>query len=219
MEWTRERDCIAEGQGFLLLPGHWHRYRPDPDTGWEEDWFELRGSIVDRWVNRGLFNARIFHLEKDSFRRMDALHQLAEDSRRDPGELAGLAMSLLASACSRGANSTATERKTQRHDLVAEARSLLRQGRSVAETARQVGTSYPTLNRTFKELTGLTPKTYARQIRLARAEALLAGGGLTVKEVAAELGYGSAGHFSAEFKRAYGKAPRHWREKLMRERK
>jgi hypothetical protein len=40
IEWTRERHRIAAGQGFLLLPGQWHRYRPDPATGWEEDWFE-----------------------------------------------------------------------------------------------------------------------------------------------------------------------------------
>jgi len=53
----------------------------------------------------------------------------------------------------------------------------------------------------------LTPKDYVGQIRMARAEEMLAGTELSVKEVAARLGYHSASHFSLDFKRAHGVSP------------
>ena len=36
---TRQKECeIREGDMFLLFPGEWHNYRPDPHTGWHESW-------------------------------------------------------------------------------------------------------------------------------------------------------------------------------------
>jgi transcriptional regulator GlxA family with amidase domain len=70
--------------------------------------------------------------------------------------------------------------------------------------------SHLTLYQKFKQATGLAPKEYAREIRLARAEDLLAGSDLSVKEITGRLGYYSASHLSLEFKKARGKAPSQW---------
>jgi AraC-like DNA-binding protein len=170
---------------------------------------------VERWLAEGLLNERVFKPSAECFEQMDRLHETS-GGHQDPGESAGLAMALLAKVLSSTTQGKGRERKTRRHDLVARARGLLGEGWPVAAVAQEVGVSYPTLNRIFKKLAGISPKTYARQIRLARAEAYLAGEGLTIKEIAAELGFHSPGHFSAEFKRAYGYAPLHWRERLRR---
>lgn len=215
VEWTRERRQVSAGQAFLIVPGVWHRYRPDASTGWTEDWLELRGEMVERWLAEDLLKERVFKPSVDCFERMDQLHQIA-GRHQDPGESAGLAMALLAKVLASAVSGTGRERKTRRRDLVAHARRLLGEGWPVAAVAQEVGVSYPTLSRIFKDLSGISPKAYARQIRLARAEAYLAGEGRTIKEIAAELGFHSAGHFSAEFKRAYGCAPLHWRERLRR---
>ena len=33
---------------FFLTPGHWHRYRPNLETGWNERWISLSGDLLHR---------------------------------------------------------------------------------------------------------------------------------------------------------------------------
>lgn len=64
------------------------------------------------------------------------------------------------------------------------------------------------LSKTFKEATGISPINYLIQIRLNHArELLLENEHLTVKEIAKQVGYEDAYHFSKLFKKYYGKAP------------
>ncbi len=39
---------------ILLFPGIWHRYRPEPVTGWTERWISLNGEIAHRLVEQRL---------------------------------------------------------------------------------------------------------------------------------------------------------------------
>jgi len=84
----------------------------------------------------------------------------------------------------------------------------------VEEVARRLGVSYQSLYRQFKQTTGISPKDFANQVRRARAEELLAGTNLRVKEIAARLGYHSASHFSLEFKSIHGISPSLWKQRI-----
>ncbi len=197
---------------FLLPPGSWHRYRPDSDTGWTEDWFELRGPTVDMWLKNGALHSAPVQIGRSPvfWRRFAELHKLCRIHR--PGYravAAGLAMTLLASVVSRSFTSQ-LNKKSDLPDLARRARELLMQGNEVDAVAHTLGVSYLTLYRNFKRAMGLAPKEYAREIRLARAEELLAGTTLSVKEIAARLGYYSAAHFSLEFKKHRGQPPSRW---------
>ena len=44
---------IAVGSVILLRPGVWHRYKPDPETGWRESWIEMRGREVTDLLQSG----------------------------------------------------------------------------------------------------------------------------------------------------------------------
>jgi AraC-like DNA-binding protein len=81
---------------------------------------------------------------------------------------------------------------------------------TVAEIAEQVNMSASAFAHLFKELTGSSPYQFLQQARLERARTLLAGGGLTVGEVARVVGYRSGSHFSNEFRRRFGTSPRAW---------
>ena len=214
VEWSDERSVVSEGMAFLILPGVWHRYRPNPERGWTEDWCELRGDMVDLWVEKGVFQDRVFRPETDCFRRMADLHQCVHDPQSSPAAKAALAMAVLAGVVYHVADPRARRKKTYKLDKMSKARKLLAEGSTVVDVAKQVGCSPPTLNRLFHELMGISPKAYAQQIRFSRSEALLAGGGLSIKEIAAELGFNSPNHFSAQFKHLYGISPQHWRENL-----
>lgn len=217
VEWTRERHRIQAGAVFLLLPGEWHRYRPEPSQGWTEDWFELRGEQVEHWIASGLLTGRLFLLSdtKVFFQSMDQLHAgCLSGSAPAAGQHAGQAMALLADILDRGALGASQKVQPGQRELIVAAREQLRAGRGVNEVAAALGVSYLSLNRLFRKLTGIAPKAYAEQLRMARAEALLASDQLTLKEIAAELSFYSANHFSAAFKKAYGASPRIWREQL-----
>ena len=39
---------VNAGTALLLFPGEWHRYRPNDDSGWVENWVELGGPMTGR---------------------------------------------------------------------------------------------------------------------------------------------------------------------------
>lgn len=215
IEWRTGKKPVQAGDVFLLQPGVWHRYRPDPATGWTEQWIEFRGPAVDAWLQADLleFSLLNFRENRGFWKRFEDLHRLCRE--RPVGYraiAAGIGVTLLAEVAA-SAEQAANPKKESLPDLVRGARTYLMEGLEVEEVAKRLGVSYQTLYRQFKQTTGLSPKDYANQMRRARGEELLAGTDLSVKEIAARLGYHSASHFSLEFKSLHGVSPSHWREK------
>lgn len=82
---------------------------------------------------------------------------------------------------------------------------------SVAEMARSAKVSERTLLRRFKETTGVSPKQWLLQQRLARARELLEGGAGSVEAVARAAGLGSAESLRHHFRRSFGVSPSAYR--------
>ena len=59
---------------------------------------------------------------------------------------------------------------------------------------------------------GVSPKVFRTNYRMHLAQDLLKLRGLTVREVANELGYGHPAHFSTAFKRHIGQSPKEWKK-------
>ena len=78
------------------------------------------------------------------------------------------------------------------------------------ELAARTGLSPSTLRARFKALTGLSPHGYLVSCRIQRAKEELAGGTMSVADLALSLGFASARHFSTAFKLATGLSPRQW---------
>ncbi|WP_334078088.1 AraC family transcriptional regulator [Paenibacillus sanfengchensis] len=75
---------------------------------------------------------------------------------------------------------------------------------TLAEIAGLTPSSY---SRRFKREKGATPVEYLSRLRLHHAKMLLSRPGITVKEAAAESGFGNEFYFSRVFKREVGMAP------------
>jgi AraC-like DNA-binding protein len=81
---------------------------------------------------------------------------------------------------------------------------------SLGDIADAVGASAFHLCRVFRAVTGVTLHQHREQLRLSAAlERVEDGDDLTV--VALDLGYSSHSHFSAAFRRAYGRTPSSFR--------
>ncbi len=76
-----------------------------------------------------------------------------------------------------------------------------------AEIARQMAMSRSQLHRKLTALTGLAVSEYLRNYRLERAMELLRNGAGNVSEVAWQVGFVNAKHFSTAFKEKFGKSP------------
>lgn len=203
LQFSDTRYKVGPGSVFILPPGCWHRYRPDPDIGWVEDWIELRGPTLDTWISKGLVKGGHSQINLQS----SAMLWLKEIRRlclaHSPGfrqTAAGLAMAYLAQVL-------ASSESPKQSEITLRARELLLTGLDVNLVAKKLGMSYLTLYRHFKKTTGLSPKEYALKIRLAQAEDLISGTQMSIKQIAERLGFHSASHLSLEYKKVKGIAP------------
>ncbi len=76
---------------------------------------------------------------------------------------------------------------------------------------RSQNCGYEFFRKKFKAIVGLSPWQYRVKRRLDAAAEMLAAGKLPVAEIAVRLGYSSPYEFSAQFKRAFGRSPKHFR--------
>ena len=81
------------------------------------------------------------------------------------------------------------------------------------DIADKVGLSRVHLYRKLRELTNQTPRSFIRNIRLAKAAELLSQRKMSIAEVAYEVGFSNPNNFATAFKEMYGMPPTAYNEK------
>jgi AraC-like DNA-binding protein len=213
--------AIAGGMAFVLFPGVWHRYRPDPAVGWTESWIEVRGPYLDQLRRGGVIDPRRAVYETPAALEVEQLFETAATLARikPPGftvRIGLLAAQILALLkWSPRSRRTATPRRID--ELISESQALLagdlEEKQSLEQIASKLGIGYSYFRRRFKAQTGLSPKQYRIEMRHHRTKNLLLSSGLTVKEISERLGYSSPFHLSQEFSRLAGMSPQKWRRR------
>lgn len=84
---------------------------------------------------------------------------------------------------------------------------------NVEKLCQEVGLSRAHLNRKMKELFGLTPSEFIRNVRLRKACELLRQPDVDISQIAYSVGFSSQPHFSTAFKRFTGVSPTEYRQK------
>ncbi|GIP51077.1 AraC family transcriptional regulator [Paenibacillus vini] len=77
----------------------------------------------------------------------------------------------------------------------------------VEELAAEARMSASSLHEYFKQVTGMSPIQFQKQIRLQEARRLLFSGSIDAAEAAFQVGYESPSHFSREYARMFGMPP------------
>lgn len=209
---------LAAGTALILFPGTWHRYAPDPATGWDELWIELQGPTLARLCATGVLApaSAVVPLRTPTAlaRHLRAIHaRLRRPTTGFDAVSAGLALQALGllheTARPAPANTPidraiATAEQALAADLGAPC--------PIPGLAARLGFAESYFRRAFKTRTGLAPLDYRRRLRLDRARRLLGTTNLTLEVIAENLGFSSAFHLSTAFKRAFGQSPRAWRQ-------
>jgi AraC-like DNA-binding protein len=209
--------AVTVGDMLLLFPGVWHRYRPSAQVGWNEYWVLFDGP----WA-RSILRAGIISPDRPLLRPgLDAtLHRLlvrmldaaADASPGHARELAGMCMHVLARALSLSESS----RGCSEPNVEAIDRALTYLREHVDEDvdleglASSVGLSYPHFRRLFGRMAGVAPHQYHLELRIAHAKELLERGSLSVKQIAARVGFADQYYFARLFKKKTGVPPSRW---------
>jgi len=213
---------VEAGMVFLLLPKIWHRYRPDPETGWTESWIEVQGPVVDELLLAETFPpATILRggaIDSGMEEALESIHQrICKGSIEFQPELSAAALQVLA-LCSRNPRSRLRSSQIQR--AVNEAVSYLGEHHAepvnVESLAGQLGVAYSHFRRAFSAQTGFSPWKYVIHLRLTRARRMLSSSDSKLDDIAARVGFSSGFHLSNAFKQAYGESPDKWRRTLMK---
>ncbi|HWA26927.1 MAG TPA: AraC family transcriptional regulator [Lacunisphaera sp.] len=212
---------VVAGTALLLFPGVWHRYRPDPATGWTEKWVEFDGTVPQRLAQARVLTPAAAVVAVASPEELEAsLDRIHESLRRDTddGEAERSAGALGVLALLQRARPDPAESKPVAV-AVARARRLMEEegaARPLPDLARELGVAYSSFRREFVRRTGLSPQQYQGRVRLQRAQRLLGGTDQTIKQIADRLGFSSAFHLSAAFAAHFGLPPREWRRRTRR---
>lgn len=210
---------VMPGDVLFLYPNQWHRYRPNPKTGWEEYWVGFDGAQVDKYLLPELFSS------SDSYTRNIGYHEeiiylfqqaLIMNGKKSIGFqkiLTGIVWQLTAHLTSpvyKPKIGAPTE------DLIEETlnqiRLNLKRGVDFKLHAEQAGLSYSHYRKTVREKTGLPPQQLLIIERTKLSERLLTSTHLTISEVAEQSGFKSVYYFSKCFRQKTGMTPTDWRK-------
>ena len=207
---TAGRRPVKAGDLLLVFPGEWHRYRPEPQTGWDELWVGFSGDYLTALMDHFFTPARPVMPLADSRWLRGKLRRLIALLQQTPAPAAdqwGVKL-LEVLAHVRGQTRLNHRSELSRWDRIRQ--EILQQAAGKLDwrkLARRHGLSYPTFRREFQRVTGHSPLEYQIQIRMNRAVDLLRRTSLPVKEIAGQLGYQNVYFFTRQFKHKTGQTP------------
>lgn len=211
--------ALTTGDVFLLFPGEWHSYRPDPGRGWDERWLAFTGDMPARLAQAGVIAPAQPVVAAGGDPDLVEAFDLALDRlRREPpgfrAELAAAVLTVLArlSAITASAQEPSPHRRRLRA-IAMRIQDGCPEVLDVAALADEAGLSLAQFRRVFSAEIGMAPKVYHQHIRLVRARHLLADHRLRIKDVAEQLGFGNEFYFSRLFTRHMGVSPVRWRQR------
>jgi len=220
---------VKTGEVIMIFPGLWHRYRPDPTTGWGEKWMHFNGELAHRLLEQGVFSPRQPVWRPADAGRLEAeLDRLQAVVRLRPSEnslrisLQGLAIiaatlkNEVEAACEVSATRWPTPPVgTVSNLLVQQAvHHIWTQGHkelAVAHVAAAVGVNRRTLERHFRMALGRGILDEIISCRFNRAERLVRETDLPLKSILGLAGFGGMENMRRIFLERTGHSPAAYR--------
>ncbi len=216
---------VNTGDGFLLFPGEWHRYKPLKQTGWTEHWIGFSGKIPEQIITDYFFDKAQPLIRKCAslqlLNHFDVLFQLANEEPYGFQRLAsGVCLQLMAEIYNAKQSIKLTN---QQNSLFLKAKYIIHnQIDSCIDfqiMANDFGISYSKFRRDFKLQTGHAPLQYHLLLKIEKAKELLINSELKAKEIAYKIGFESDHYFCRLFKQKTGISPARFREQRKTQKK
>ncbi len=209
---------VIPGTVFLLFPGVWHRYKPDPRCGWEEYWVGFKGQYATHLMKQDCFKADApliqigFNSELITiFRRLIDTLQLTTEAYAHMRSCLTIQLLGLVYASALLKEKPQNRKEEIINNIRYKMHENLGSDLSLERLAKDHNVSYVWFRKAFKEITGQSPGQYHLGLKLERARELLNNPSLNISEIAFQSGFDSESHFSRMFKRRYHQSPSFFR--------
>ncbi len=222
------RRAVDPNTVILLFPGVWHRYRPDPATGWTERWISLNGEMAHRLSDQRLASpSRAVHTLPDPSQLMHQFDLLLDRIHGRPTQnsivLSLRAMDLLAEVIEQtdagaGLRPTRAQQVHMAEDpLVAQVLDLIwthsHRPLSVDQLVSNVPVTRRTLERRFALERNHSMRDEINLCRVSRAKRLLSETDLPIKTVAYLAGFTCQERMRVTFLNHEGCSPAEYRRR------
>lgn len=206
---------VREGSLFLFEPDITYHYGPDEGGYWDEYYFTIEGSRIQEWLDHWpLLAGTVKHLGTDASQqnRIDRIFAYMESGSPSNADRAALLLEATLYEWLQHQQPFYTNVKEMRlNQLLEDLSASLYEPFDAQAFADRHHWSLSTLRRTVSEYTGYALHEYVHRLKVAEAKKMLLNSDLSVKEIAAALGYSDPFYFSRLFKKQSGEAPQLFR--------
>lgn len=213
------RTRIEAGMMFMLFPGEWHTFSPDPTTGWDDHWIGFNGSFMDDKIRTGFFTFKncVFRVGVNE-KIIDIYHEILDialDEKKGYQQvIASLAISLIGRLHYEDLNHTYSDTYILR--VINQAKTIMKEEMAnnlpLEEIAHSLGISYSMFRREFKKKCGISPGQYRLELKLTKAKELLHSTNMSIADISSSLHFECIGQFSTFFKKKTGCSPLEFRK-------
>ncbi len=213
------RTRIEAGMMFILFPGEWHKFSPDPETGWDDHWIGFTGGFMDDKIRAGFFTFKncVFRIgvnEKITGTFHEILEIAFEEKKGYQQAIASLAISLIGRIHYEDINHTYGDTYIER--IINQAKAVMKEDTTnnepLEDIARSLGVSYSLFRREFRKRCGISPGQYRLELRLIQAKELLLSTNMSIADISTKLHFECIGQFSTFFKKKSGISPLEFRK-------
>lgn len=209
---------LQAGDLFILFPGEWHRFRPDPQTGWDENFIGFDGDYA-RHLMQSFFTPGEPVLRgaatAETVKLIRSIALAAEDTSPETAPQVFAEMITLITRLVLFTRVHASgERRVIRQKINAAREQILEQSFKRIDfhgLAASLGLSYTVFRRMFQKETGHAPLEYQIEVRVSRARVLLEQTDQSVSEIAQQTGFANVFYFSKMFSKRAGQTPSSYR--------
>jgi AraC-like DNA-binding protein len=218
--------AVKTGDVILLFPGIWHRYRPDPRTGWTEKWIQFNGEFPHKLWERHILSSHRQIISPDNFQKIETtLDSLLDRIEQRPGfnslhyalQVSHL-IDLVIDSKPSPVSMIRAVTPLAKDELVTAAENYIwthsQLAISVRDVADHLKVSRRTLERRFGATLNRTVLEEVTRCRFNRAERLLRETDLPVKTVVYMAGFGRAENMRQAFAKQTQISPRAYRAKV-----
>jgi len=208
---------VVPGSMLMILPGLKHSYKPVKETGWREYWVGFKGTYFNKLSREGFLSEERLFFNIGNYDHLVSIFKRIFDEVKSQKPLyqmkaCSAVLTLIAEILSR---SRRQEQPDFYQQIVEKAKYIMETNIdgaiNIPSIAGQIGISTSRLNEIFKQFSSMTPYQYFIQLKIHKAEELLSGENISVKEAAWRMGFDDQYYFSRLFKHKTGIAPSDWK--------